>query len=117
MACEIPLGRRELTLTKLAPPFPPENKHLSCRPLLTSPIAQAFRPEAFRRHNTQMPSSEIPRASAPNGAVRFSYRDFAPESLAVLFAATNGTVTVLSSRTSMAVCSGILTSLPFRAIT
>ncbi len=45
------------------------------------------------------------------------YRDFVGVSLGALLAATNGTVTVLSSRTSMAVCSGILISLPFRATT
>jgi len=63
MACQNPLGRRELALTKLSAPIPPENKHLSCRLLLTSPVAQAFMPGTFRQHNAQLPPPEIPRTS------------------------------------------------------
>jgi hypothetical protein len=46
-----------------------------------------------------------------------SYLEFVDTALGLLLAVTAGTITVLSRRTSRAVCSGILTSLPFRATT
>ena len=86
---------------------------------ITAPLPP--RPKLYLSRGSWRPAQKrppvMPRAGASEERSFLFYREFDVPPRVSLLAATDGTVTVLSSRASMPVCAGISTSLPFRATT